>query len=235
MSLNILFICEGNAEVFLLYKILKEEFKLEIEEKILTNDRNLNMKEIKQFTLLGKVNNNNISIGNIRGVSNLNSTYIIELIENSQFHKLDKILFIMDADYRENNESGFIRVKKSITDSIKKIQETKNIKTDYFISPNNRDDGMIENLLIEAIKCKEIKEYIKNEVVPNIREMESCEITDFSESKSIFMMIAATQNPMKGSASTFITDCYKKIDKDNEYFKGIKNFISKAIQNDSQN
>lgn len=232
MSLNILFICEGNAEVFLLYKILKEEFKLEIEEKILTNDRNLNMKEIKQFTLLGKVNNNNIYIGNIRGVSNLNSTYIIELIENSQFHKLDKILFIMDADYSENNESGFIRVKKSITDNIKKIQETKNIKTDYFISPNNRDDGMIENLLIEAIKCKEIKEYIKNEVVPNIREMESCEITDFSESKSIFMMIAATQNPMKGSASTFITDCYKKIDKDNEYFKGIKDFISKAVEND---
>ena len=232
MSLNILFICEGNAEVFLLYKILKEEFKLEIEEKILTNDRNLNMKEIKQFTLLGKVNNNNIYIGNIRGVSNLNSTYIIELIENSQFRKLDKILFIMDADYRENNESGFIRMEKSIVDIIKKFQETRNIKTDYFISPNNRDDGMIENLLIEAIKCKEIKEYIKNEVVPNIREMESCEITDFSESKSIFMMIAATQNPMKGSASTFITDCYKKLDKDNEYFKGIKDFISKAVEND---
>ena len=232
MSLNVLFICEGNTEVFLLYKILKEEFKLEIEEKILTNDRNLNMKEIKQFTLLGKVNNNNIYIGNIRGVSNLNSTYIIELIENSQFHKLDKILFIMDADYRENNESGFIRMEKSIVDIIKKIQETRNIKTDYFISPNNRDDGMIENLLIEAIKCKEIKEYIKNEVVPNIREMESCEITDFSESKSIFMMIAATQNPMKGSASTFITDCYKKLDKDNEYFKGIKDFISKAVEND---
>ena len=235
MNFNVLFICEGNAEVFLLYKILKEEFKLEIEEKILTNDRNLNMKEIKQFTLLGKVNNNNIYIGNIRGVSKLNSAYVTELIENRQFYKLDKILFIMDADYRENNESGFIRMKKSIVDIIKKIQETRNIKTDYFISPNNRDDGMIENLLIEAIKCKEIKEYIKNEVVPNIKEMESCEITDFSESKSIFMMIAATQNPMKGSASTFITDCYKKIDKDNEYFKGIKNFISKAIQNDSQN
>ena len=232
MSLNILFICEGNTEVFLLYKILKEEFKLKIEGKILTNDRNLNMKEIKQFTFLGEVNNNNIYIGNIRGVSNLNSTYIIELIENSQFYKLDKILFIMDADYSENKESGFIRVKKSITDSIKKIQETKNIKTDYFISPNNKDDGMIENLLIEAIKCKEIKEYIKEEVVPKIRKMEGCEITDFSESKSIFMMIAATQNPMKGSASTFITDCYKKIDKDNEYFKGIKDFISKAVEND---
>ena len=232
MSLNILFICEGNAEVFLLYKILKEEFKLKIEGKILTNDGNLNMKEIKQFTFLGEVNNNNIYIGNIRGVSKLNSAYVTELIENPQFHKLDKILFIMDADYRENNESGFIRMEKSIVDIIKKIQETRNIKTDYFISPNNRDDGMIENLLIEAIKCKEIKEYIKNEVVPNIREMESCEITDFSESKSIFMMIAATQNPMKGSASTFITDCYKKIDKDNEYFKGIKDFISKAVEND---
>ena len=44
MSLNILFICEGNAEVFLLYKILKEEIKLEIEEKNLKKDRNLNMK-----------------------------------------------------------------------------------------------------------------------------------------------------------------------------------------------
>ncbi|CDA08940.1 DUF3226 domain-containing protein [Fusobacterium sp. CAG:649] len=233
MTLNILFICEGNAEVFLLYKILKEEFKIEIEEKNLTNDGNLNMKEIKQFTFLGKVNNNNIYIGNISGVKNLNSVYVTELIESSQFYKLDKILFIMDADYGDNNESGFTRMEKSITDIIKKIQETKNIKTAYFISPNNRDDGMIENLLMEAMKCKEIKEYIKKEVVPKIRKMEDCEITKFSESKSIFMMIAATQSPMKGNASSFITDCYKKLDKDNEYFKGIKNFISKAIQNDS--
>ena len=233
MTLNILFICEGNAEVFLLYKILREEFKIVIEEKILTNDGNLNMKEIKQFTFLGKVNNNNIYIGNISGVKNLNSVYLTELIENSQFYKLDKILFIIDADYGENNESGFTRMEKSITDIIKKIQEIKNIKTAYFISPNNRDDGMIENLLIEAMKCKKIKEYIKEEVVPKIRKMEDCEITKFSESKSIFMMIAATQSPMKGNASSFITDCYKKLDKDNEYFKRIKNFISKAIQNDS--
>lgn len=212
MTLNILFICEGNAEVFLLYKILREEFKIEIEEKILTNDGNLNMKEIKQFTFLGKVNNNNIYIGNISGVKNLNSVYLTELIENSQFYKLDKILFIMDADYGENNESGFTRMEKSITDIIKKIQEIKNIKTAYFISPNNRDDGMIENLLIEAMKCKKIKEYIKEEVVPKIRKMEDCEITKFSESKSIFMMIAATQSPMKGNTSSFITDCYKKLD-----------------------
>ena len=233
MTLNILFICEGNAEVFLLYKILKEEFKIEIEEKNLKNDGNLNMKEIKQFTFLGKVNNNNIYIGNISGVKNLNSVYVTELIESSQFYKLDKILFIMDADYGDNNESGFTRMEKSITDIIKKIQETKNIKTAYFISPNNRDYGMIGNLLIEAMKCKKIKEYIKEEVVPEIRKMEDCEITKFSESKSIFMMIAATQSPMKGNASSFITDCYKKLDKDNKYFKGIKNFISKAIQNDS--
>lgn len=39
---------------FLLYKILKEEFKIEIEEKNLTNDGNLNMKEIKQFTFWEK-------------------------------------------------------------------------------------------------------------------------------------------------------------------------------------
>ena len=65
----------------------------------------------------------------------------------------------MDADYRENNESGFIRMEKSIVDIIKKIQETKNIKTDYFISPNNRDDGMIENLLIEAVNYSRLTPY----------------------------------------------------------------------------
>ena len=172
MNLNVLFVCEGNTEIFLLYKILKEEFKIEIEEKILTSDGNLNMKEIKQFTFLGKVNNNNVYVGNISGVKNLNSVYVTELIESSRFYKLDKILFIMDADYGDNNESGFTRMEKSITDIIKKIQETKNIKTAYFISPNNRDDGMIENLLIEAMKCKKIKEYIKEEVVPKIRKMD---------------------------------------------------------------
>ena len=70
---------------------------------------------------MGKVNNNNIYIGNIRRASKLNSAYVTELIENLRFYKLDKILFIMDANYRENNESGFIRMKKSITDIIKKI------------------------------------------------------------------------------------------------------------------
>jgi len=102
---------------------LKEEFKIEIEEKNLTSDRNLNMKEIKQFTFLGKINNNNIYIGNISGVKNLNSVYVTELIESSQFYKLDKILFIMDADYGDNNESGFTRMEKSITDIIKKIED----------------------------------------------------------------------------------------------------------------
>ena len=28
---------------------------------------------------------------------------------------------------------------------------------DYFISPNNRDDGMIENLLIEAVNYSRLK------------------------------------------------------------------------------
>ena len=55
MSLNILFICEGNAEVYLLYKILKEEFNCKIEEKILKNDRNLNMEEIRErMPLIGE-------------------------------------------------------------------------------------------------------------------------------------------------------------------------------------
>ena len=137
----------------------------------------------------------------------------------------------MDADYKVEEETGFQRTEKAIKDVIniiKENRENKEVLLDYFISPNNKDDGMIENLLIEAINCEEIKNYIKSEVIPKVKQMEEAEITN--EAKSTFIMIAATQNPLRVNTSSFITSCYDKLDKNNVSFKKLLNFIEKYIR-----
>ena len=137
----------------------------------------------------------------------------------------------MDADYKIGEETGFQRTEKSIKDVINIIKENRDneeISLDYFISPNNKDDGMIENLLIEAINCEEIKNYIKNDVIPNVKEMKESEITN--EAKSTFIMIAATQNPLRVNTSSFITSCYDKLDKNNISFKKFLDFIEKYVR-----
>jgi len=43
-------------------------------------------------------------------------------------------------------------------------------------------------------------------------------------------MIAATQNPLRGSAPAFLSKCYDKIDKKNPKFKKISEFIKNNIK-----
>lgn len=226
---RVLFVCEGNSELFLLYKILKKEFKL-VNCKLEKNG-NLILEE-KSFpkTLLGKIENKEIYFILLGGESKLKD-HIIELCNDREFETFDSILFFMDADYKIGEETGFQRTEKSIKDVIKIIEkkrENKDVLLDYFISPNNKDDGMIENLLIEAINCEEIKNYIKSEVIPKVKQMEEAEITN--EAKSTFIIIAATQNPLRVNTSSFITSCYDKLDKNNISFKKFLDFIKKYIR-----
>lgn len=223
---KVLFVCEGNSEVFLLYKILKKEFNL-VNCKLEKNG-NLILKENSiPKTLLGNIKNKEVYFILLGGEANLKD-HIIELCNDREFETFDSILFFMDADYKIGEETGFQRTEKSIKDVINIIKEkrdNKEILLDYFISPNNKDDGMIENLLIEAINCEEIKDYIKNNVIPDIKQMKESEITN--EAKSTFIMITATQNPLRVNTSSFITSCYDKLDKSNISFKKFLDFIEK--------
>lgn len=220
---NILFLCEGSTEIFLLYKILKKEFSIEINNNLEKNG-NLNIKKINGMPLLlAETKDIHIFIGNIDGETNLNS-YIEELCDSREFFSFNKILFFMDADYQEGLDSGFTRTMKAITDTIHKIKsKKKDLAIKYFISPDNENDGMTENILIEALTCRDITCYIKNTVISEIKKMEGHEIRN--EAKSTFMMIAATQNPLRGNAPSFISSCYNKLDKENPYFQKIFNFI----------
>lgn len=225
---EVLFICEGNTEVFLLFKILEKEFNIKIPQELKDNG-NLNIKSVTGTIVpFGKNNDISINVTNLNGETKLNS-YTKVLINDRSFNNLSKVLYIMDADYTQGNESGFERTKRAITDSISELKKnSENLICDYFITPNNKDEGMTETLLINALNCQEIVSYIKDDVIPTVKNMKECEITN--EQKSTFMMIAATQNPLRATAPSFISKCYKKLNKENKDFKNLIDFIGNNIK-----
>lgn len=229
MMRNILFVCEGSTEIFLLYKILEKEFKIRINESLKDNG-NLVIKKIDDMESLivefAQTSDINIFIGNLDGETNL-SDYITELCENRFFYNLDRILFLMDADFSSGEDTGFERTKKAIEREKEKLKINEELKVDYYIMPNNERDGMSETLLVDILKCKEITSYIKDEVIPKVKTLEGQEIKN--EEKSRFMMIAATQNPLRATASSFISSCYNKFDKTHVDFIKLKNFIKKGL------
>ena len=200
---KVLFVCEGNSEVFLLYKILKKEFNL-VDCKLEKNGNLVLEEESISKTLLGNVENKEVYFILLGGESKLKA-HITELCSDREFETFNSILFFMDADYKVGEETGFQRTEKAIKDVIniiKENRENKEVLLDYFISPNNKDDG-----------------------IPKVKQMEEAEITN--EAKSTFIMIAATQNPLRVNTSSFITSCYNKLDKNNVSFKKFLDFIEK--------
>lgn len=226
---KILFICEGSTEIFLLYKILEKEFNIKILENLKENG-NLCMKNIKDImTDFASTDNLSIEITDLKGERNL-VNYTKVLSNNRFFLDLTKIIYIMDADYISGSETGYERTKKAIEDSIKELKEkSEDLEFDYFITPNNKDDGMTETLLLDSLNCQEVVDYIRNDVISVVKEMKNCEIKN--EQKSTFMMVAATQNPLRGTAPAFISKCYDKFDKNSVSLKNLIDFLNKHIVN----
>ncbi|WP_018499761.1 DUF3226 domain-containing protein [Leptotrichia wadei] len=225
---KILFVCEGVTEVFLLYKILKEIENLEINKKILENG-NLKMKSLdKLINLFFEKQNLKIFINNLKGKNKLNN-FLEEFSNSREIEEISKILFIIDSDFssKNNEETGFERTKKSIENKSKDLKQiNRNLEIDYFITPNNKDDGMTETLIINSLKCTQIVEYMKT-VIKDVKEMDEADIKN--ETKSAFLMIAATQNPLTGTTPAFLSGCYEKINKEYIDFKKIVEFIMKEI------
>lgn len=222
---KILFVCEGVTEVFLLYKILKEIENLEINKKILENG-NLKMKSLdKLINLFFEKQNLKIFINNLKGKNKLNN-FLEEFSNSREIEEISKILFIIDSDFssKNNEETGFERTKKSIENKSKDLKQiNRNLEIDYFITPNNKDDGMTETLIINSLKCTQIVEYMKT-VIKDVKEMDEADIKN--ETK---IMIVATQNPLTGTAPAFLSGCYEKINKEYIDFKKIVEFIMKEI------
>ena len=226
---SILFICEGSTEVFLLYKILEREFNIEISNELKKNG-NLFIPKMKGI-MSSFFENENISIKayNLDGETKLKK-YTKALSKDPFLENLTKVIYIMDADYISGSETGYERTKKAIEDSIKELKEkSEDLEFDYFITPNNKDDGMTETLLLDSLNCQEVVDYIRNDVISVVKEMKNCEIKN--EQKSTFMMVAATQNPLRGTAPAFISKCYDKFDKNSTSLKNLIDFLKNHTVN----
>lgn len=224
---KVLFVCEGSTEIFLLYKILEKKLNIIIDSNLKENG-NLNLKKIKEvLNRVAQKGNIEIYIANLDGETKLNF-YIEELVNHREFEDLDKVLFIMDADHKQGTETGFERTKKAIEEATKKLKENNDsLEINCFITPDNENDGMTENILVEAMRCKKITYYIKNDVIPTLCSMEGNEIKN--KDKSTFMIVAATQNPLRVSAPSFISTCFDKLDMENIYLKSLVLFIEKSL------
>ena len=68
-----------------------------------------------------------------------------------------KILLICDADFKENKKSydGFQKTKNTLNPVISKLKkEFKNRKIDFFILPNNKNDGNLDSLFLQCADKK---------------------------------------------------------------------------------
>lgn len=218
-----------------IYKVLKKELGLDIKDDLKENN-NLSLKKVgNTLKILVEKDNKKIYVLNIEGERKLNEQVKI-LLKDRQIEEIDKIIFIMDADYKknennENDESGYLRTKKAINYAINIIKNNQEVDKefifDYYIMPDNENDGMTETLLFEALNFPKIKKYINDEVFPKLKNCDESDIKNKDKSK--FMMLAATQNPMEGYAISFLMSSYNKLNKENTELKKFIEFIKKTI------
>lgn len=71
----------------------------------------------------------------------------------TQYDSGETILFVFDSDY-PNNNGGF----QNRNEEIENILKESTIKYNLFLFPNNKDDGDLEDLLIQIVKQNEIFE-----------------------------------------------------------------------------
>lgn len=224
---KIVFACEGITEVNLIIKILelREEFYFKL--KRLNNS-------IDSAQNIGTYLENNIYIANFQGVDNLKN-FRKNFCKDRPL-ETDKLIFIVDADYYndEKKNGGYENRKISIENHIKIIKETleseygeNELQFDYYITPDNKSDGMTEDICLKSIQCQKIVKYVDTEAIPAVLKTGEANIKN--RAKSAFMMVSATQDPLKGSSHLFIDNCFKLFNQETPEFQQIKEFIFKNL------
>lgn len=227
---RIVFASEGITEVNLILKILELNTEFSFKDK---KDKKIDNRELSP-QLVGNYSNNDIYLANFGGINNLKK--FIEKFCDGRPTEIDKLIFIVDADYynEEKQNGGYENRRKSIEGYIRKIKEQVEkdygectILFDYYITPNNKDDGMTEDICLKSIKCQKIVNYIKNEVIENIEKTGEANIKNIS--KSTFMMVSATQDPLRRSSHLFIDNCFSLFNQDEKELFEFREFIYKNL------
>ena len=128
--------CEGITDQLFIADVVEKFFDIIIDRRRKKNKINKCISE------------NVIEIINISGISSLRTDFVIDsLIDNQKLGGVNIVIF--DADWKEigNGNKGI----KNCRQKLDNLKSEKNLDFEYYIWPNNQDDGQLENLLCELI------------------------------------------------------------------------------------
>lgn len=203
---NKIIVVEGRSDASFL-KYLFNEMGFEVSENIYSSaPNNQNPTRIME----------NIYITNLGGYNSENPDKLKENLEKllNRPENFEKIIYLLDAD------KNFSKVEK-------RIKDLNNDKVSYFIFPDNENVGMLENILINIAKKKNLMKFIGEDIFEKLNEHKDSEIK--KEAKSKVMIYLASNTPLKESLQDAL-QAKELWDFKSRYLDKIKSFLLKELE-----
>jgi hypothetical protein len=141
---NLSIFCEGVTDQLFLADCLEFFYGFKFE-------RNFDPKKIKIFNKSRK-----IEIIDVGGCTKLsNDLYLNQLKDNIEYGIRNVVIFDADTTGKTNGNKGF----KACTQKLNNIKKNNGVDFEFFIWPNHKDDGIIENLLKNLIPANKMNVY----------------------------------------------------------------------------
>lgn len=203
---NKVIVVEGKADISFL-KYLFDELGFPVDENInkaaSTQQNPVKIREGIYITNLGGYNSDD---------PNKLKENLEKLLDKQE--KFHKIIYLLDAD------KDFDKVKK-------RLEELKNDKVSYFIFPNNKSSGMLEDILINIAKKDKLMKFIKDDVFNQLNSHQDSKIV--KEAKSKVMIYLASNTPLKENLHNAL-QAKELWDFENEYLDEIKEFLVSELE-----
>ncbi|MGL5544747.1 MAG: DUF3226 domain-containing protein, partial [Cetobacterium sp.] len=125
-------------------------------------------------------------ISNLEGCNGDSKVVLEENFQNLEERpeNFQKIIYFLDAD------KNYVKVKNMILG-------LNSEKVSYYIFPNNRDVGMLEDVLLKIASKQSLVNLIETEILEKLKNNEESEI--IKEPKSKMMIYLASNTPLKES------------------------------------
>lgn len=211
-----LLICEGAGEIAFVIYLLKNLGYYILKEK----------NEFYKLAINKKFQENQIVEGlyllNLDGHSNLEK-FCDRLIKDSKYKELTHISFFVDAE--DSYEATRLIYEEKLL--YFKLISGEGLKTSIYISPDNKHDGKIEDLILETLTKQNVKNHIVETTIFELEKIKKEKIKN--PSKASLMIYSATFDSLEGKIHTFISDIPEEINFESEKLLEIKEFLKNIL------
>lgn len=209
-------LCEGITDQFFLADCLELLYGIKF-----TKSKKLAVKDKFEVSYLDKIN-----IIDVGGCSNLYNQIYTSMIEDNA----DGInIVIFDADRHDSNEgnNGF----NNCSTKLSALKQRKNLNFEYFIWPNNADDGEIEDLLRLLIpkNKEEIFKCIDNHVTCLESLTQNLRVLQLKEKVNFYLYMSNQKSELQ-NRDYKIKDHWEMDFESNEALKVLKDFLNSHLK-----